>query len=70
MKNGDFELKSGAPGGTRTHDPLLRRQMHICSKTQKSAIFGAFLGLFCLENIKKRDILSYVINKIHKEETK
>ena len=27
MKNGDFELKSGAPGGTRTHDPLLRRQM-------------------------------------------
>ena len=27
MKNGDFELKNGAPGGTRTHDPLLRRQM-------------------------------------------
>ena len=27
MKNGDFELKIGAPGGTRTHDPLLRRQM-------------------------------------------
>ena len=27
MKNGDFELKIGAPGWTRTHDPLLRRQM-------------------------------------------
>ena len=23
----NFELKNGAPGGTRTHDPLLRRQM-------------------------------------------
>ena len=26
MKRGDFELKSGAPGGARTHHLLLRRQ--------------------------------------------
>ena len=26
MKRGDFEVKSGAPGGARTHHLLLRRQ--------------------------------------------
>jgi len=46
MKNGDFELKNGAPGGTRTHDPLLRRQMHVSSKTSKNAVFRGFLGDF------------------------
>ena len=46
MKNGDFELKIGAPGGTRTHDPLLRRQMHVSSKTSKNAVFRGFLGDF------------------------
>ena len=48
MKNGDFELKIGAPGGTRTHDPLLRRQMlypaELPEHVQTSCVSGGSLG--------------------------
>ena len=46
MKNGDFELKSGAPGGTRTHDPLLRRQMLYPAELPEQVFYSVDLLLY------------------------
>ena len=42
-----FEVKIGAPGGTRTHDPLLRRQMQSSSKNAKKWHFFHDFSTIC-----------------------
>ena len=57
MKNGDFELKSGAPGGTRTHDPLLRRQMLYPAELPELILFIPVGGKAFVDQIQKESAL-------------